>query len=160
VGNFPSDNCNPYQFFYDHFNIFTNTFCGDWAGSPNIWNYAGWAGQDKSCAAITGYSTCDDYVRNVGSAFKDAYWEVCLSSSGNLSVGWDGRRKLVWQKQRTDDCRFSTSSTTTLPSTSDLAPSPFTCLRLFVLVMPRRVDLCVLVSDRYFGLSAPLCPPA
>lgn len=77
VGNFPSDNCNPYQFFYDHFNIFTNTFCGDWAGSPNIWNYAGWAGQDKSCAAITGYSTCDDYVRNVGSAFKDAYWEVC-----------------------------------------------------------------------------------
>jgi hypothetical protein len=83
VANFPSDNCDPYQYFYDHFNIFDTTFCGDWAGADSVWNYAGYAGQDKSCAAITGYSTCADYVYNMGSAFTEAYWEVSLVSGQN-----------------------------------------------------------------------------
>ncbi|OCF45360.1 endo-1,3(4)-beta-glucanase [Kwoniella heveanensis CBS 569] len=76
VAHFPSDNCDPYKFFYDHFNIFDTTLCGDWAGADGVWNYAGYAGQDQSCAAITGYSTCSEYVLNKGSAFADAYWEV------------------------------------------------------------------------------------
>lgn len=49
---------------------------GDWAGADGVWNYAGYAGQDQSCAAITGYSTCSDYVLNKGSAFTEAFWEV------------------------------------------------------------------------------------
>ncbi|ODN84099.1 hypothetical protein L202_00113 [Cryptococcus amylolentus CBS 6039] len=76
VANFVSDSCNPYQFFYDHFNIFDTTLCGDWAGADSVWNYAGYAGQSESCAASTGYSTCADYVLNKGSAFTEAYWEV------------------------------------------------------------------------------------
>lgn len=76
MANFPSDNCSPYQYFYDNINIFDTTLCGDWAGADGVWNYAGYAGQSQSCAAITGYSTCSDYVQNVGSAFADAYWEV------------------------------------------------------------------------------------
>lgn len=76
VANFSSVSCSPYEFFYDHFNIFDTTLCGDWAGADGVWNYAGYAGQDQSCAAITGYSTCSDYVLNKGSAFTEAFWEV------------------------------------------------------------------------------------
>ena len=73
---FTSDSCSPYQFFYDNFNIFDTTLCGDWAGADSVWNYAGYAGQSQSCAAITGYSNCVDYVRAQGSAFDDAFWQV------------------------------------------------------------------------------------
>jgi hypothetical protein len=76
VADFPSTSCSPYTFFYDHFNIFDTTLCGDWAGADGVWNYAGYAGQDQSCAAMTGYSTCSDYVLNSGSSFANAYWEV------------------------------------------------------------------------------------
>ncbi|WVW82207.1 hypothetical protein I302_104213 [Kwoniella bestiolae CBS 10118] len=76
MAHFPSDNCNPYQFFYDHFNIFDTTLCGDWAGADGVWNYAGYAGQSQSCASKTGYATCADYVLNQGSAFAEAFWEV------------------------------------------------------------------------------------
>lgn len=76
IANFPSTNCNPYQYFYDHFNIFDTTFCGDWAGASSVWDWAGYAGQSQSCASMTGYSTCADYVLNNGAAFSQAYWEV------------------------------------------------------------------------------------
>ena len=76
MANFPATDCSPYQFFYDHYNIFDTTLCGDWAGADAVWNYAGYAGQEQSCAAMTGYSTCSAYVRAQGSAFQDAYWEV------------------------------------------------------------------------------------
>ena len=54
MANFPSDDCSPYTYFYDHYNIFDTTLCGDWAGASSVWNYAGYAGQDQSCAALTG----------------------------------------------------------------------------------------------------------
>lgn len=76
IAQFPGSSCNPYQFFYDHYNIFDTTLCGDWAGADAVWNYAGYAGQSQSCAALTGYSTCSDYVLNQGSAFANAYWAV------------------------------------------------------------------------------------
>lgn len=80
MGDFPADNCNPYTFFKDNFAIFDTTFCGDWAG--NVWNFAGYAGQDVSCAAKTGYATCSDYVLNNGDAFSEAYWQVaCVALS-------------------------------------------------------------------------------
>lgn len=72
LARFPSTYCDPYKFFYDNFNIFDTTLCGDWAGGA--WNYA--TGQDQSCREITGYETCQDYVKNHGSAFNDAYWEI------------------------------------------------------------------------------------
>ncbi|KAI0662407.1 concanavalin A-like lectin/glucanase domain-containing protein [Cubamyces menziesii] len=66
MAHWPATNCNPSQFFSDHSAIFDTTLCGDWAG--NAWN--------DGCAASTGVSTCEDYVKNHGSAFSDAYWEV------------------------------------------------------------------------------------
>lgn len=91
VADFPSANCNPYEFFRDHYNIFDTTLCGDWAGADSVWKYAGYAGQDQSCASITGYATCQDYVLNQGGAFANAYWEVscagALARAPQISVG-------------------------------------------------------------------------
>ncbi|GAD92526.1 hypothetical protein PVAR5_1119 [Paecilomyces variotii No. 5] len=53
-----------------HFNnlqiVFDTTFCGDWAGA--VWS------SDSTCSALAG--TCQDYVQNNPTAFKDAYWEI------------------------------------------------------------------------------------
>lgn len=45
--------------------VFTNTFCGDWAG--NAWS-------SGSCAYKA--NTCVDYVQYHPEAFEDAYWSV------------------------------------------------------------------------------------
>jgi hypothetical protein len=45
--------------------VFTNTFCGDWAG--NAWD-------SGSCAYKA--NTCVDYVQYHPEAFEDAYWSV------------------------------------------------------------------------------------
>lgn len=76
TANFQGQQCDMYKFFTENFNIFTNTFCGDWSGADSVWNSAGYAGQTESCASKTGYATCSDYVLNKGSAFSEAYWEV------------------------------------------------------------------------------------
>jgi hypothetical protein len=68
VAHFPSDNCDMHQFFYDHYNIFDTTLCGDWAGADGVWQ--------QSCAASTGYATCQDFVANQGGQFTEAYWAV------------------------------------------------------------------------------------
>ncbi|PIL30890.1 hypothetical protein GSI_07059 [Ganoderma sinense ZZ0214-1] len=70
----PATDCAPFKFFDSHSAIFDTTLCGDWAG--NVWNDAGAPGQEQSCAARVGISTCEDFVRNHGAAFADAYWEV------------------------------------------------------------------------------------
>ncbi|KAI0762582.1 concanavalin A-like lectin/glucanase domain-containing protein [Fomes fomentarius] len=70
----PATDCDTSTFFKSHSLIFDTTFCGDWAG--NVWSSAGAPGQEQSCAARVGVSTCEEYVRNHGSAFQDAYWEV------------------------------------------------------------------------------------
>ncbi|MCJ1329307.1 hypothetical protein MMC10_005986 [Thelotrema lepadinum] len=48
--------------------IFDTTFCGQWAGKPDVWS------ADPTCAAKAG--TCADFVKNNPSEFKDAYWAV------------------------------------------------------------------------------------
>lgn len=83
MATFKADTCDPYKFFYENFNIINTTFCGDWAGADGIWNWAGFAGQSQSCAAITGYSNCHDYVMNEGQNFGEAYWEVSNRSVEN-----------------------------------------------------------------------------
>ncbi|CAE6413471.1 unnamed protein product [Rhizoctonia solani] len=75
-GNWPSTNCDPATYLKNHQIIFTNTVCGDWAGSVGSWAAAGVGGQTDSCSASTGVGTCLDYMRNNGAAFTDAYWEV------------------------------------------------------------------------------------
>lgn len=57
--------CNIDTFFKDHHIVFDTTFCGVWAGKA--WN-------SSSCASKA--SSCEAYVRDNPSAFKDAYWTV------------------------------------------------------------------------------------
>ena len=47
--------------------VFDTTFCGQWAGEV-------WGG--SSCAQSTGAGSCEEYVGQNPSAFKDAYWTV------------------------------------------------------------------------------------
>lgn len=70
----PADACDPFKYFHDHSVIFDTTLCGDWAGA--VWGSSGIPGQEQSCAARTGYSTCEAFVRANGASFKEAYWEV------------------------------------------------------------------------------------
>ncbi|KAK7029619.1 hypothetical protein VNI00_014317 [Paramarasmius palmivorus] len=70
VANWAASSCNPDRYFSNQAAIFDTTFCGDWAGG--VWNDAGIPGQEQSCAARTGVSTCEEYVRNHGSAFTEA----------------------------------------------------------------------------------------
>jgi len=74
VGNWPADNCAPFTFFKTHSAIFDTTLCGDWAAG--VWGGTGVPGQDTSCAASTGFSTCEAYVAAQGGGFSQAYWEV------------------------------------------------------------------------------------
>ncbi len=105
MANFPSDDCSPYTYFYDHYNIFDTTLCGDWAGADAVWNYAGYAGQDQSCASLTGYSTCSDFVLNSGHSFNDAYWEVSTHPL-SLGVGTDGWYRSPRSSTSTRPARF------------------------------------------------------
>ena len=43
---------------------------GDWAAG--VWTGTGIPGQDQSCATITGFSTCQQFVQASGSAFNEA----------------------------------------------------------------------------------------
>lgn len=70
----PATSCNPFTFFQNHSAIFDTTLCGDWAAG--VWTGTGIPGQDQSCATITGFSTCQQFVQASGSAFNEAYWEV------------------------------------------------------------------------------------
>ena len=45
--------------------VFDTTFCGDWAGNAF-----------QSCSAANNGQTCQDFVANNPSAFKNAYWSV------------------------------------------------------------------------------------
>jgi len=74
MARWPAIACDPFKFFYDHVAIFDTTLCGDWAGG--VWSSAGVPGQEQSCAARTGYASCEDFVRNNGQAFQEAYWEI------------------------------------------------------------------------------------
>ncbi|KAJ7139613.1 concanavalin A-like lectin/glucanase domain-containing protein [Mycena epipterygia] len=74
MAHWPAANCNPWTYFYTHVAIFDTTLCGDWAGS--VWSSSGIPGQATSCAARTGFSTCEAFVQASGGSFADAYWEV------------------------------------------------------------------------------------
>ncbi|GKT98671.1 unnamed protein product [Fusarium langsethiae] len=59
--------CNIDDHFRNNNIVFDTTFCGDWAGSPDVWN------KNPETASL---GECNDYVANNPSAFKNAYWLV------------------------------------------------------------------------------------
>ncbi|MCJ1443475.1 MAG: hypothetical protein MMC23_003973 [Stictis urceolatum] len=68
------DGCDWDSHFLDHNLIFDTTFCGDW-GSNTF----------DSCSAANNGQTCQQFVQNNPSAFKNAYWQI-----NNLKVYQDG----------------------------------------------------------------------
>ncbi|PTU19718.1 hypothetical protein P175DRAFT_0534175 [Aspergillus ochraceoroseus IBT 24754] len=58
--------------FDTHFNnmqiVFDTTFCGDWAGHPDVWASSG------TCQTLA--PTCEEYVANNPTDFQEAYWEI------------------------------------------------------------------------------------
>ncbi|ORY83497.1 concanavalin A-like lectin/glucanase domain-containing protein [Leucosporidium creatinivorum] len=61
---------------FDPMVLVVNTnLCGTWGSG--VWSdNLSYAGQSYSCAAKTGYSTCEAYVRANGGAFRQAYWTI------------------------------------------------------------------------------------
>ncbi|KAL5488226.1 hypothetical protein ACEPAI_6334 [Sanghuangporus weigelae] len=74
MARWPATNCDINTFFKSHSIIINTTLCGDWAAGA--WTASGVPGQETSCAQRTGYSTCEDFVRNSGASFGTAYWEI------------------------------------------------------------------------------------
>ncbi|SAM84191.1 related to endo-1,3(4)-beta-glucanase [Ustilago bromivora] len=74
-GSWPAQDCDPTKFFFNHVSVFSNTICGEWAGDKQLWNNA-WNGQKQSCAAMTGYSSCQAYVQSKDVDFSEAYWLI------------------------------------------------------------------------------------
>jgi hypothetical protein len=76
--------------------VFTNTFCGDWAG--NVWD-------SGSCASKA--DTCVDYVKNNPNDFEDAYWSV-----NSLKVYQQGGPSASSQTSTTESSAWSQTSAT------------------------------------------------
>ncbi|KIL00724.1 glycoside hydrolase family 16 protein [Paxillus rubicundulus Ve08.2h10] len=65
---FPTQqNCDYQSHFNAHNIVFDLTFCGDWAGSPSVWN-------TSTCSSKA--PNCIDFVANNPGAFSEAYWEI------------------------------------------------------------------------------------
>ncbi|QDS67775.1 hypothetical protein FKW77_006451 [Venturia effusa] len=60
--------CDFGSFVKDQTIVFDTTFCGQWAGAPEVWQ------ADAVCSKKA--ATCADYVKNNPSAFAGAYWNV------------------------------------------------------------------------------------
>jgi hypothetical protein len=67
LASFSGSGCDFASSFKNHNIIFDSTFCGSWAGQQSVWD-------SGSCASLA--SSCNDYVSNNPSAFKDAYWLI------------------------------------------------------------------------------------
>ncbi|KAF5650416.1 mixed-linked glucanase precursor MLG1 [Fusarium sp. NRRL 52700] len=59
--------CNIDDHFKENNIVFDTTFCGDWAGSPDVW------GNNPETSSL---GDCEDYVANNPADFKNAYWLV------------------------------------------------------------------------------------
>ncbi|KAL8960127.1 MAG: hypothetical protein Q9193_003124, partial [Seirophora villosa] len=83
TASFPSGSgCDVDNFFKDQQIVFDTTFCGVWAGET--------FSSDPKCSGLG--ATCQEYVQNNPSAFKDAYWtinslKVYTNGAGSSSSG-------------------------------------------------------------------------
>ena len=67
AGYLSGPNCAVDTHFQQHRIIFDNTFCGDYAGNPGVWNSS-----TNSCLMQTGYSTCNSFVASQPAAFTNS----------------------------------------------------------------------------------------
>ena len=67
LAHFAGSSCD-FQTKFNEMQIILNTdFCGAWAGAPNVWG-------QSPCSKQA--SSCDAFVQNNPSAFKEAYWNI------------------------------------------------------------------------------------
>ncbi|KAI9847965.1 MAG: hypothetical protein M1837_001482 [Sclerophora amabilis] len=74
--------------FHDLRIIFDTTFCGDWAG--DVWDSA------ETCTALPHGRTCDGFVANNPTAFRDAYWEINslkIYQEAAAAAGYDQQKR-------------------------------------------------------------------
>ncbi|KAH9820068.1 family 16 glycoside hydrolase [Melampsora americana] len=63
------------DYFKDHVLVVNTNLCGKWPEA--VWKTdTTYAGQSKSCASITGYDTCQDFITNAGDQLDEAYWAI------------------------------------------------------------------------------------
>lgn len=79
--------CNLDDYFVNNNIVFTNTFCGDWSGAPDVWN------NNPVCSALA--PTCVDYVNNNPAAYENAYWSVNSVKVFQQQQGVSKREKLA-----------------------------------------------------------------
>lgn len=68
LARFGGDGCDYSTTFRNQQLVVDTTFCGDWAGKDEVWS------QSPACKAKA--PTCQEFVANNPSAFKDTYWEI------------------------------------------------------------------------------------
>ncbi|KAM0346795.1 hypothetical protein ACHAPU_005135 [Fusarium lateritium] len=76
--------CTIDDHFKEHNIVFDTTFCGDWAGAPDVW------GKNPETSAL---GECEDYVASNPAAFKNAYWlvnSIKVYTQGGSYGGGDG----------------------------------------------------------------------
>ena len=66
TANFAGSGCNWGTHFVNHRIVIDTTFCGDWGNAV-------WA-SNPTCSKKA--ATCNEYVANNPSAFKDSYWRI------------------------------------------------------------------------------------
>ncbi|GAA5954012.1 hypothetical protein JCM21900_005380 [Sporobolomyces salmonicolor] len=78
-----ASSCDPSTYFGPQTFAVNTNLCGTW---PNgVWSTDNsYAGQSEgSCAATTGFATCEEYVQSRGEDFKHAYWRIASFSIYN-----------------------------------------------------------------------------
>jgi hypothetical protein len=65
--------CDIDEHFQSHEIVLNNDFCGAYAGVASVWNST-----TNSCAASTGYATCDAFVAAQPAAFQESYVTFCF----------------------------------------------------------------------------------
>ncbi|KAI4170433.1 MAG: hypothetical protein LQ343_004936 [Gyalolechia ehrenbergii] len=122
TGSFPSgSSCEVDTFFKDQQIVFDTTFCGVWAG--DVWP------DDPKCSSLA--ATCEAYVQNNPSAFKDTYWTINSlkvytngdGSTSSRSTGTSGTGDTVDNAASADSAPAS-SATANSGSANSVAPSP------------------------------------
>lgn len=73
--------CDIDSYFKNHNIVINTTFCGDWAGSPDVW------GNNPICSARA--ASCNDYVGAHPEDFDEAYWNfnsIAVYTQGSNST--------------------------------------------------------------------------
>lgn len=70
-----ASDCSPFEHFKDLMLVINTNLCGTWAAG--VWDQdLSYAGGKGSCAAKTGFSTCEAFVANSGSQLSELYWTI------------------------------------------------------------------------------------